>query len=96
MFKRSIEESDSGWKIEGWFDEGDPPTICKVDVFTITPDFPFESFDRLITSISVEKTSEKQARSFVSSYNIVGSTKAIISSTMGYPKWQSGYSSVNF
>jgi hypothetical protein len=68
VFKRSIEETDSGWKIEGWFKEGDPPTICNIDVYTIAPEFPSESFDRLITSLNIEKTSENNIRSFVSKY----------------------------
>jgi hypothetical protein len=50
----------------------------------------------LIKYIEVSTTSEKQIKSFKPHYKITGSTKAVVSCTMGYPKWQFGNSSVKF
>jgi hypothetical protein len=41
-------------------------------------------------------TSSKQINDFIHKYSVIASTKGIVTSKMGYPKWQWGYSSVNF
>ena len=35
-------------------------------------------------------------RDFISDYSGLGSTKAIVACTMGYAKWQSGYSKCTY